>query len=380
MDSVYDEGVDVLVIDGGDLMGRRNKNERFQSKFLCEMTGNMGLDAIGVGEGDFNYGLHFLKDMIKKHDLPYTSANIFDVDTGELVFPEYIVVERNGVKFGLVSVLAPNLKIISMSNVEPEVEVKDALGTLRTLVPRMRKEVDCVILLGHLGEGNTQETVKEVKGIDVCLMGHTFKNLKSERLIEETILLGSAAEGKYLGRCDLMIDDKNGKVMAASVTSIDLGPEIEDDAETLAKVETYKKSFEEFKKMKRAEYPRDRGSDKEMYLGERSCKGCHEEAWGIFTDSQHRKGFQTLRTRGQSYEPECLSCHTTGYQYKNGYSDVSPNNRLVNVQCEACHGYGTEHNREGDYASRAKDSCVACHDEKNSPEFDYATYWEKIKH
>jgi len=380
LDSVWNEDVEVLIVDGGDLFGRRTKAERHQTQFLCEQTAALGIDAIGVGEKDFNYGLKFLQEMIQKHDLPFTSANIYDQSTGELLFPEYIIAERNGIKFGLVSVLAPTQKIISMDTKDQGVEVKDALTTLRTVLPKMRKETDCIILLGHLGEGITEETVREVKGIDICLLSHTFKNYKSERFQDDTVMLASAPEGKYLGRCDLLVDESNGTVMAASVSSIDFGPEVADDPEMLAKVAEYKVSFEDFKKAKRAKYPRVHGSDKEMYLGERACKSCHEDSWDAFNDSKHRKAFQTLRTRGQNYEPECLSCHTTGYQYQEGYADESPYNRLVNVQCEACHGYGSEHNRGGDYASRAKDSCVVCHDKENSPEFDYETYWEKIKH
>ena len=131
MDSVWNEGAEVLVVDGGDLFGKRNKNDRHQTRFLCEMTAALGIDAIGVGEKDFNYGLPFLQEMIEKHELPFTSANIFDKTSGELIFPEYLVVERNGVKFGLVSVLAPNHKILTMSKREPDVEVKDVFTTLR---------------------------------------------------------------------------------------------------------------------------------------------------------------------------------------------------------------------------------------------------------
>ena len=97
-------------------------------------------------------------------------------------------------------------------------------------------------------------------------------------------------------------------------------------------------------------------------------------------ESLHSQVRKTIRNKGQNFEPECLSCHTTGYQHKNGYSDQAPYNRLSGVQCEACHGYGTEHARDGRWRAQAKDSCTTCHDEENSPNFDYATYWEKIKH
>jgi hypothetical protein len=92
------------------------------------------------------------------------------------------------------------------------------------------------------------------------------------------------------------------------------------------------------------------------------------------------------RVDGGLREPECLSCHTTGYQYHNGYDEQHRTAKLSGVQCEACHGYGSEHSRDGKYATVARESCLECHDLQNSHhaddgyEFDYATYWEKIKH
>ena len=59
----------------------------------------------------------------------------------------------------------------------------------------------------------------------------------------------------------------------------------------------------------------------------------------------------TIRRKGQGYEPECLVCHTTGYQHKNGYADrdarttawSTSSARLVTAMC-------TEHARDGEWS------------------------------
>ncbi|PIV80246.1 hypothetical protein COW53_10785 [bacterium CG17_big_fil_post_rev_8_21_14_2_50_64_8] len=366
--------------DGGDLFGRRDQNERFQTEFLCEELGNMGIDAIGLGEQDLNYGLAFLREMIDKHDLPFTNANVRDIGTGELILPAYLIFERGGIKFGVVSVLDPAKKIITMSEKDDTFQVDDPVAVLRELVPRLREKVQTVILLGHLGDSLTDTVVKEVKGIDISVTGHSFRNTTTERILDNTMMLCASHEGQYLGDADIFLRPDDGKVMAISVEVTPLDEKVADDEAVLAKIEDFKKRLTEFKEAKRAAYPRDFGSSRETFLSDRSCKGCHEEAWTTYVQSGHMRAFATLRNKGQHFEPDCLVCHTTGYQYKNGYSDEPPNNRLINVQCEACHGYGTEHTRDGKYAARAEDSCVVCHDKKNSPEFDYVSYWEKIKH
>ncbi len=368
------------MLDGGDLMGRRNKNEQFQTRFLCEVTSDFGYDGIGLGEADLNYGLGFLKEMIKEYDLPFTSANVVDRETGKLILPEYLVVEKNGIKFGLVSVLNPKHKIITMTDSDSGLEVKDPVATLREVLPRMRKEVDTVVLLGHLGEGDTETILREAKGIDICIMGHTHRTLKDERIVEDTVILGAPNEGKFIGRADLFVEKSDGKVMAVEVEIVSLDSSVEDDQEIASRVEDYKASFKEFKLAKRKAFPRDLGSQKESFLGARACKSCHQDTWAAYTASSHSQAFMSLRSKGQSNEPECILCHSTGYRYQNGYAEERPFNKMVNVQCEACHGYGSEHARDGKWRAQAKDSCITCHDQKNSPEFDYAVYWEKIKH
>ena len=368
------------MVDCGDLMGRRNKNDKHQTTFLLEVTGDFGYDAIGLGEKDLNYGLDYLEQAIKDNNLPFTSANVRKVETGELLLPEYLVVEKNGIRFGIVSVLDPKQKIITMTSKDVGLEIQDPVPVLRSLLPRMREEVDTVVLLAHLGDKTTDVIINEVKGIDICVVGHTFKNLKSERILDDTVLVSSAHEGRYIGRADIFVEKSDGKVMAVDVTVTSLDDAIENEPNAATKIKDYQISLQEFKDAKRAAYPRSYGSEKETYLGERACKSCHEDSWSAYADSGHRRAFSTIRNKGQNYEPECIVCHTTGYQYKNGFSDQSPFNKLSNVQCEACHGYGTEHARDGKWVAQAKDSCVACHDKENSPEFDYATYWEKIKH
>jgi 2',3'-cyclic-nucleotide 2'-phosphodiesterase (5'-nucleotidase family) len=378
-DGIWQEDKPVLTVDAGDLFGQRTRNDQHQTEFLCSVTADFGYDAIGLGEYDLNYGRDFLDRMIEEHGLPFTSANVRD-SSGTLILPEYLVVERGGVRFGIVSVLDPGQRITTLTGEEMGLVVADPVRTLREVIPRLRKEASTVVLLAHVGDSGIEALLQEVQGIDVAVIGHSFRNVTQERLVNDTIVVCSAYEGRFIGRADLFVGEDTGRIMAVDVRTTSLDEEIADNPEMASRVTAYKQSLAEFKEAKRAAYPRTFGSDKEDFLTDRSCMGCHKEAWDVYTKSAHYQAFATIRRQGQSGEPECLSCHTTGYQHKNGYSDEPPLNRLVNVQCEACHGYGTTHERDGQWGSLAKDSCVTCHDQENSPNFDYATYWEKIKH
>jgi len=121
----------------------------------------------------------------------------------------------------------------------------------------------------------------------------------------------------------------------------------------------------------------------EKYLGVQNCANCHQEDWDSYMKTGHSKAWQTLVSKGQTSNPECVGCHVTGWDFLNGFDPtVSANGRntLFNVQCEACHGYGTEHERDGAWTAAAKQSCEGCHTPEFDPDFDYATDWAKVAH
>ena len=384
---IWESGVSTLVLDAGDLFGTRSRKEMRQTEFLLEHTASLGYDAIGIGERELNYGYEFLKDAMARHGLPFTSANVRDAATGELIVPEFLVVERAGLRFGVVSVMDPAQKIISMSAKDIEYDVADPVATLREVVPRLREQCDTVVLLSHLGERPTEALIGEVQGIDLVVVGHTFKSFNRERIVGDAILLSAVHEGRVIGRADLFLAQDDGEIMAVQVDITSLDDGVEDDPVMLQSVKDFLAAEEEARVAQRAAYPRDMGSTDEQFLGSNNCKACHTGIYDEWRETSHARAYNPLRARSMQFEPECLVCHTTGYRYHNGF-DEQDRTQLSHVQCEACHGYGTAHVRNGDMNAMARESCTTCHDEDVRPcydeakdqRFDYATFWEKIAH
>jgi len=86
------------------------------------------------------------------------------------------------------------------------------------------------------------------------------------------------------------------------------------------------------------------------------------------------------------FDPNCVGCHSVGYEKPGGYIDSSMTSHLTNVQCENCHGAARAHvDAGGSKPVTNKDwqppqMCAQCHIGSHSPSFKFENYWPKISH
>ena len=147
------------------------------------------------------------------------------------------------------------------------------------------------------------------------------------------------------------------------------------------------------------------------FVGSETCADCHYDEYQIWKETPHAHGTDSIVHPAERseiprhHDPECLSCHVTGwnpqeyYPYKSGYLSLEKTRAMTQMGCENCHGPGSHHvaaeNGELDEADKyreemvltlkeARDTCLQCHDLDNSPAFHmegaFEKYWERVKH
>lgn len=143
------------------------------------------------------------------------------------------------------------------------------------------------------------------------------------------------------------------------------------------------------------------------FVGSESCAKCHAEAFTVWKDSGHAHATESLvkLTPPRQFDPECLSCHVTGWDpqqyvpFQSGFLGLTANQtpQLSGNGCENCHGPGGAHVAAEagtdmtlkaafrklmhvDLENVERTTCIKCHDHDNSPEFDFKTYWPQIEH
>jgi predicted CXXCH cytochrome family protein len=124
-----------------------------------------------------------------------------------------------------------------------------------------------------------------------------------------------------------------------------------------------------------------------------TCGNCHISKQRTWAETRHARAFETLQDIGQSENPTCLACHTTGGRGNAaadsaGFFSVSGNAKdfYKDVQCESCHGPGAGHISAPDDAqplstiaadSNATVGCATCHNGSHHP---FVEEWQGSGH
>jgi len=151
------------------------------------------------------------------------------------------------------------------------------------------------------------------------------------------------------------------------------------------------------------------------FIGSKACGECHTTAYSIWEGTPHAEATEHIVHPGERsevprhFDPECLSCHVTGwnpqryYPYTSGYLSLETTPMMTGNGCENCHGPGKAHaeaERAGSGLSeeeiaqlreavrltldKAREKCLECHDLDNSPDFHlegaFEDYWGQVEH
>jgi 2',3'-cyclic-nucleotide 2'-phosphodiesterase (5'-nucleotidase family) len=152
----------------------------------------MHYDAVTIGNHDFNYGVPTLRRAITAATFPLLAANASGGPQPAAWRP-YTIVERDGVKIGLVGATTPGSMIWDAAN------LRAAHLTIGAMLPAIARAVgaaraagaDAIVVVAHAGisgesnydtlgtgaENPLVQIAREVPGIDLIVFGHTHREV-----------------------------------------------------------------------------------------------------------------------------------------------------------------------------------------------------------
>lgn len=209
----------VLVVDAGDFVQGTPYFNLFHGNAEIDLMNLVGLDAITLGNHEFDNGIPFLTAMLKKAKFKVVSTN-YDLSATPLkkYVKPWLIVKKGKLRIGIVSANISPKGLISPANfvgvnyLDPYETAEEKAAWLKE-----KKKCDLVICLSHLGLDNKGEAPDDLrlaeksKHIDVIIGGHThtFMRNPAKKLnaAGDTVIINQVGKGGiYVGRLDLDVD------------------------------------------------------------------------------------------------------------------------------------------------------------------------------
>ncbi|MCR9258753.1 MAG: bifunctional metallophosphatase/5'-nucleotidase [Pseudomonadaceae bacterium] len=219
----------VFLFDAGDIFtGTLAKLTHGAISFELMLT--MGYDAMAIGNHEFEYGWARFAEEKNRVPFPVLGANLFYRDTEHPYAQPYAIIERQGIRVGVIGILGQDAATALIPSNIAGLEVRDPVVTTAAYVELLRDSVDLVVVLTHQGmtapmqtddeadltvqRGNAENLAlaKAVPGIDVIFAGHTDAGTR-EPIVDPhngTLIMQTYGQGQHLGYLQIELDGSSG--------------------------------------------------------------------------------------------------------------------------------------------------------------------------
>ncbi|MBI3651327.1 MAG: hypothetical protein HY231_09940 [Acidobacteria bacterium] len=399
--------VPALFVDVGNLFTDDKYNGQVlpvevlaKNKWILKGYGDVKHDAANISYADLPY----LNEVLKKdgydqrvNDFPFLkrliSANVKSAD-GSHITPVPYVIREVTLKRGKVNQKI-RVGIFGITEGKPNVAnqketsyagftIADPFQTAKTIIPELKQKADLIVALAYLDQDGLQRLATENPEIDTIIGARQMSNMNDPVHFNRATITTAYNQTKYLGELRYYVKS-DGSIENQVNRYVGLDNIIPDDPATLEIVTAAHDEFtnEQNKAAKTNVQPTNILSNKASpFVGSDTCAGCHVEEKEIWDKTGHAHAMATLEKKNQQFDNECVKCHVVGFE-QGGFQSLVTTPQYANVQCESCHGPGRDHvaNPQKGFGLMATPvGCVQCHTSSNSPDFNFKTYWPKIKH
>ena len=176
----------------------------------------IGYDAAVLGNHEFNFGLDVLRRSLEQAHFPWVAANVVGVKDAHLPVVAEVVVNRGGVRVGVLGFTNPNVPHWDPSSHWRGLTFLDPVAVARERLAVLRAHSDVVVVVLHSGferdidtgvpddseDENFAWRMAQLEGIDLLLTGHTHRDIPP-RALGKTVVAQPGRWAELVSRVDL---------------------------------------------------------------------------------------------------------------------------------------------------------------------------------
>jgi Cytochrome c554 and c-prime len=413
-----EKGWPVVAMDLGGQEKRTGVQPEIKTDFAYRALAKMEYAAVGFGPHDLRMDLLPIVINLDAAINPLVSANVGIVAFDSGFTQRYKIVEAGGMKIGITSVLGKK-ELAELQNAA-DLELLEPYQAVPQVLPKLREaKCDHLVLLAHAEPDEAKDLARRFHEFDWVVAAHGAEEPPNDaEKIDgaESHLVEVGHKGMYVSVVGLYNDGRP----PFRFQRVPLDSRFNDAPEIQQMHVDYQHRLEtlglEGLGLKPSAHPSGG-----KFASSKACADCHIAATEVYENTPHFHATETLVKLDppRHFDPECLSCHATGWEpqryfpFQSGFVGLKETPHMVGNGCENCHGPAARHvaaengdievgeeeleklraalrlrigENEGNmpgqvYKERSVvEMCMHCHDVDNSPDFDFQKYWPNVKH
>ncbi|MGC9213374.1 MAG: bifunctional metallophosphatase/5'-nucleotidase, partial [Athalassotoga sp.] len=230
---------DFLFLHAGDVTIGMPESDLFNAEPDILALNMMELDAMTIGNHEFDNPMSVILKQIRLANFPVISANIKHQTTNENFLMPYLIKNFSDMKVAILGLTTKTTEYTANPATVKDIDFISPSEIAKKYIPQLKEMIGqegIVVVLGHLGiigfEENTcdgsDDSIQKIKqndkphdpyggsvslaqsvpGIDIIIDGHTHTAVTSPLKINNTLIIQAGAYSRYLSRIDLEILNK----------------------------------------------------------------------------------------------------------------------------------------------------------------------------
>ncbi|MCW1309896.1 MAG: 5'-nucleotidase C-terminal domain-containing protein, partial [Candidatus Nanoarchaeia archaeon] len=263
---------DLLFLHAGDVTIGMPESDLFNAEPDIFALNMMKLDAMTIGNHEFDNPMSVISKQIKIAKFPIISANIKYKTTDKNFLTPYIIKKFTDIKVAILGLTTKTTEYTANPVTVKDLYFASPSDVAKDYIPQLKKAIGnegIIVVLGHLGiigfeekscdcdgrngvvqqikqndkaddpYGGSVSLAQSIRGIDIIIDGHTHTLVTSPIKINDTLIIQAGAYSRYLSRIDLTI--LNGKIIDYEYKIIPVDEKVNSDVDVQNLLDPYYK-------------------------------------------------------------------------------------------------------------------------------------------
>ncbi|WP_268913388.1 bifunctional metallophosphatase/5'-nucleotidase [Lentilactobacillus sp. SPB1-3] len=222
----------IIVIDNGDFLEGSplsyfvaKKADSADQHIYNRCYNDVGYQLGTIGNHEFDYGLNYLKDVMKQSQRQFICANIVDHNNEPFLGKPYEIVDFGPCKVGFLGLSTTSTKKWKNVNELDDFNLISEIDTAAKYIPEMKKQADFIVAVYHggferdhtgtwtdinPGENKGYDLLENFPEIDAMISGHQHRKIAGHLFKKPIIQPGS--RGEFVGRITLNISNSDKRI------------------------------------------------------------------------------------------------------------------------------------------------------------------------